>query len=259
MARLTRRPFLLSRVKIPPMKLKLLSALAVLLFMAGAVLQLAFSSSLVWAETEASIYGTQVLAGGLDLRCPLLLSSSESGMASAFITNPLDHPVPPLITAEVSRAGGMQSLSQTLPLAPHETRMVRWPVDDSDVIFGRLILVNVIQAGYGDLDPRRGFCGILIFNLFNLTGNQSLILIFAAGVALIVMGGTFWIRIHSPLDPWSDQTVKACGALAGVITLASLSALPRWWGIALALDAFALIMLSVIFTDFLLFPKSNPA
>ena len=241
------------------MKLRsfLLSLIAVLFFVAGILLQLALSSSMVWAEMEASIYGTPATGSSLNLSCPLMLSSSETGMVTAVITNSLDYQVLPVVTAEISKVGGMQNLSQTLSLAAHETQIVQWPINNSDVIFGRLILVNVIQARYSDLDPRHDFCGILVFNVFNLTGNQSLILIFISGIALILMGGTLWRYIHEPLNDAADQTIKACGGLAGVTTLAMVSALPRWWGLTLFLDAFALIMISVIFTEFLLFPRDN--
>ena len=241
------------------MKLKsfFLSLFAVLLFIIGIVLQLALSSNIVFAEIEASIYGTQMTASSLNLSCPLMLSSSESRMVTAVVTNTLDQQASPLLTAEISKAGGMQSQSQTLSLAPHETRIVQWPINNSDIIFSRLILVNVIQARDGNLDPQRGFCGILVFNLFNLTGNESLILIFVGGIAFIIVGGILWMCLHEPLDDAAEQTIKVCGALASVTTLALLSALPRWWGLTLFLDAFALIMLSVIFTDFLLFPQHN--
>ena len=235
----------------------LLSMLAALLFLAGVLLQLSLSASVVWAEVEASIYGTQMAGGGLNLNCPLMLAPSESSRVTAAITNSLDEPALPTITTEISKVGGMQSLRQTLSLAPHETRIVQWSVNPSDVIFSRLILVNVIQGRYGDLDPQHGFCGILIFNLFSLTGNESFGLMFIGGILMIIIGGTLWRRIHEPLDDSADQTIKVCGALAGVTTLALLSALPRWWGLTLFLDAFALIMLSVIFTDFLLFPQHN--
>ncbi len=241
------------------MKLRsfLLSWLAALLFLAGVLLQLSLSASVVWAEVEASIYGTQMAGGGLNLNCPLMLAPSELSRVTVSITNSLDEQVLPTITTEISKVGGLQSLRQTLSLAPHETRIVQWSVNPSDVIFGGLILVNVIQGRYGDLDPQHGFCGILVFNLFNLTGNKSFGLMFIGGIALILIGGTLWRRIHEPLDDAADQTLKACGGLAGVTALALLTALPRWWGLTLFLDAFALIMLSVIFTDFLLFPQHN--
>lgn len=237
------------------MKPAFLSLLSALLFLVGVLLQLSLSSGVVWGEVEASLYGTQVGYAGLKLNCPLLLSPSESGRVSATITNPLDQDVLPVVTAEISRADGMHRLSQTLSLAPREARVVQWPVDASDIIFGRLILVNIIQSRYGDLDPRAGSCGILVFRLFDLTGNGSLGLIFIGSLAFILLGGTLWWRQRAPLDDLAEQTLKACGGLAGVTTLATLTALPRWWGLALFLDALALIMIGVIFTEFVLFPK----
>jgi len=239
------------------MKLRLLSLPAVLLFTAGVLTQLIFSSSMVWAEMEASIFGTQITAGGLNLSCPLMLSSSESSTVIATVTNTLHEQVSPLVTTEISKSVGYQSLNEALTLAPYQTRTVAWSINDTDVIFGRLILVHVIQGGYGDLALRHGYCGILIFNLLNLSGNQSLILFVFAGLILVLAGGVLWRRIHEPLDDAADQTIKACGGLTGVTTLALFTALPRWWGLTLFLDAFALIMISVIFTDFLLFPRHN--
>jgi len=234
-----------------------LSLLAMLLFATGIFLQLSLSSGIVWGEIEASIYGSQITASGLNLKCPLMLSPSESRAVTASITNSLEEQASPLVTTEISKVAGMQSQSQTLSLAPHETQLLQWSVNPSDVIFGRLILVNVIQARYSDLEPRHGFCGILVFHLFNLTGNESLILIFIGGFVLIFVGGALWLRIHTALDDMDAQTLNACSVLAGVTTLGLLTALPRWWGLTLFLDAFALIMISVIFTEFVLFPKHN--
>lgn len=232
-----------------------LSLLAVLLFLAGVLLGFLFSGSLVWGEVEASLYGTQGRNPGLKLSCPILLSPSETGQVSATIINSIDEDVLPVVTAEISRAGGLQSLSQTVSLAPHETRVLRWPVDASDLIFSRLILVNVIQARYSDLDSHQGSCAILVVNLFNLSGVESLALILVGFFSLILLGGALWWRLHAPLDDLAESTLRACGAWAGMVALAVLTALPRWWGLTLFLDALALIMVGVIFTEIVLFPK----
>lgn len=239
------------------MKSIFLSWLSVLFFLVGVLLQLSLSSGIVWGEVEASLYGTQVGYAGLKLGCPILLSPTESGRVNATITNSLDQDVLPVVTAEISHAGGMQRLSRTLSLSPYEARIVQWPVDATDIIFGRLILVNIIQSRYSDLDPRAGSCGILVFRLFELTGNESLSLIFIGSLAFILLGGTLWWRQRAPLDDSAEQTLRACGGLAGVTTLALLAALPRWWGLTLFLNAFALIMIGVIFTEFVLFPKRS--
>ena len=239
------------------MKLRLQSLLAILLFMAGVLLQLLLSSGAVWAELEASMYGRRAAEGGLPLDCPLVLSPLESRTISVAINNSSDQPVTPMITTEISAPDGVKSQSQTLPLAAHETKFLQWRVNNSNVIFGRLILANINQGRDAELASRSGFCGILVFKLFNLTGGQSLMLFGIGSLFLILAGGILWRRIHAAGEASMDQTFKACGGLAGVSTLAFLAALPRWWGLTLFLDAFALIMLSVIFTEFLLFPKSN--
>ncbi len=231
------------------------SLLAVFLFLTGAVLQLWLSSSVVWGEVEASLHANQAGDAGLKMSCPIMLSPAETGRVSASITNSINEDVLPVVTAGISRGSGMRSLSQTVSLAPHETRVLEWPVDASDMIFGRLILVNITQARYRDLDPRQGSCGILILSLFNLTGAEALGLMLIGSLALILLGGTLWWRMRAPLDEAAESTLKACAALAGVLTLATLTALPRWWGLALFLDAFALIVSAVILTEFVLFPK----
>jgi len=238
------------------MRSRLLSLLAILLFLAGVLSQLLLSGGVVWAEVEASTYETETTGGSLSLDCPLLLSASETGMITTSIINTLDQAALPTITTKISTSGGMKNQSQTLSFAPHETRSLQWPVNGSNVIFGRLILVNVMQGRYGDLASHSSFCGVLVFSLFNLTGSQSLVLVFVGSLFLILAGGILWQGIHAP-HAAMDQTLKACGGLAGVSTLALLTALPRWWGLTLFLDAFALIMLTVILTEFLLFPKSD--
>ena len=61
------------------MKLRsfLKSLLAGLLFLGGILLQLSLSGGVVWAEVEASIYGTQTAGDGLKLSCPFMLAPSE--------------------------------------------------------------------------------------------------------------------------------------------------------------------------------------
>jgi hypothetical protein len=229
--------------------------LAVLMFLAGIAFQLILSSSLVWAQLEASIFGTQTADADLGIQCPVILAESESGLVSTAVTNSLDRDVLPVVTAEVSRGAGMQSLNETLSLAPHETRQVQWRVDAANVIFGRLILVSVVQRRYSDLESRQGACGILVFSLFNLSGAAALGLMFFGSLGLILTGGLLWWRRYAPLDDRAESTFRACSTLAGVVTVASLAALPRWWGLTILLNVVALIMLVVIFTELKLFPR----
>ncbi len=239
------------------MKTISLSLLAVLIFTAGVGSQFLFSAIVGWADLEASMYGPQTAAGVLNLQCPIMLSPAESGTVSTVISNSLDIEVLPVVTADISRASGLQSLSQTLTLAPHRTQYLQWPIDASDVIFGRLILINITQARYNILDPREGSCGIVVFSLFNLSGGETLGLIMVGSLLLILLGGAFWNRMQAPLDALAQQLFKACQALAAVTTLSDLTALLHWWVLSLTLIAIAFIMVGIILTEFVRFPDLN--
>ncbi len=231
-----------------------------LLFLAGILLELALSLGVAWGEVEASVYSIQSQAAGLEMECPLMLSPTESGVVSATITNTLDETASPNLTADISRPGGDQRLSQTLSLAPHETQTIQWPVNASDTIYGRLILVNILQSRYkglqsGELSARQGACGILLLSLLGLKGVETFRLLFAAGLALLLTGTGLWLRAHPELDEQNRSLAHAGLVLACLSTLGLLASLPRWWGWILILDSIALILMIVILTELVLFPR----
>jgi hypothetical protein len=231
-----------------------LSLLGMLIFMAGVLLELSLSGGVLWGEIEARVYTPQTGDLVLTVHCPLVLSPSESGTVSAAITNTLDEETKPMVTAEISRVDGQQQLSQTLELAAHETQTVRWTVDSSDMLFGRLILVNIVQSRYADLPSSQGACGIFVMKLFNLNGFSSFGLLFLTSLLCTLLGAGVWLHANSPLNDFGRSTTQICGIMAGLATAGLLSALPRWWGLTLFLDSVTLIVMAVILTDFVLFP-----
>ena len=231
-----------------------LSSLGVLIFLTGIFLELSLSGGVLWGEVEARGYTPQIGDLGLAVNCPLMLSPTESGTIRADITNTLDEETKPLVTAEISRIDGLQQLRQTLDLAPHETRPTRWTVDSSYTIFGRLILVNIVQSRYSNLSSRQGACGILVFNLFKLNGESSFGLLFFAALLCIMLGAALWQRVNRPLDNFHLSAAQACGIMTGMATAGMLAALPRWWGLIMFLDALTLIIMSVVLIEFVLFP-----
>ena len=225
-----------------------------LIFLAGIFLELSLSGAVLEGEIEARAYTPQIGDSGLTMKCPHMLSPTESGTVSATITNILDEETNPLVTAEISRQDGPQQLSQTLDLAPHETQTITWTVDSSDMIFGRLIVVNIVQSRYADLSPRQGACGIPVLNLFKLKGNSSFFLVFFTALLCVTLGAAVWLRAYSLLNDFRRNMAQACGTLAVMATAGLLAALPRWWGLILFFDAFTLIVVAVVLTEFVLFP-----
>jgi hypothetical protein len=236
------------------MKRFALSLLGGLIFLAGILLELSLSGGVLWGELEARTYTPQIGVAGLGVNCPFVLSPSESGKVSAAITNTLDEEASPVVTAEISRTDGEQQLSQTLTLAAHETQTLHWTVDPSEILFGRLILVNIVQSRYSDLPSRQGACGILVLSFFNLNGIQVFLLLFFTSIMITLLGAAIWLRANGPLNDLQRSMGQASMIMAGIATAGLLAALPRWWGLILFFDFITLIIMAVVLTEFVLFP-----
>lgn len=231
------------------------SLLGGLIFLAGILLELSLSGGVLWGELEARTYTPQIGDAGLAVKCPFVLSPSESGTVSAAITNTLDEETNPVVTAQISRTDGEQQPSQTLTLAAHESKTLHWTVDPSEILFGRLILVNIVQSRYRDLPSRQGACGILIMSFWNLNGIQTFILFFLTSLLTILLGAGIWLRMNRPLKDLPRSTAQASAIMAGMATAGLLAALPRWWGLILLFDFITLLIMAVILTEFVFFPR----
>ena len=231
--------------------------LGIVLFLTGVFLGLSLSSVIVWGELEASIDAMPVGAESMLLRCPLMLSFSETGNIYAEIINHTDEEIKPLVIAEIGQPYTAREIRQMFMLDAREVEVAQWSVNSSESVFGRLILVNILQSRYSNNPPRWGSCGIFLIDLFGLTGKQSFYLIFFTSIICIVIGSElFHISLKNPSET-SKKMVHAGNLLAASIIFALILSIPRWWGLALMLDAFSLLAVGVIFTDFILLPHKN--
>lgn len=239
---------------------RLLSFFGSLLFLTGIALELGISTVVADGEIEARVYSTQYNYADLPMQCPLMLAAVESGTVTATITNPIEENVSPVVTADISRAGGDRQFTQTLSLAPHETQTVQWAVDASDIIYGRLILVNITQSRYGDsptseIPARQGTCGISILGLAGLSGSNTFKLLFSASLICILAGAGLWLHANPNLDERGQSLAHASTALAVLGTIGLLTTLLRWWGLIIFSDSVALILIVVILTELVLLPR----
>jgi hypothetical protein len=237
--------------------LPLLRWLAVVLFLAGVIGGLALSGGVLWGEIEARVYTFYRAEAGVRLNCPLMISPAESGIIEAPIVNLTNQEIKPVVLAEVSHEGGARKASRTIPLGPRGIETFRLSVDRSDMIFDRLILVNVLQSSYGDNPSRLGSCGILLFSLFGLSGSQTFGSIFAFSLVCILLGSGLWLYAQRPLNDTAGGLAQAGATLAALTIAAMLSSLPRWWGFILLFDAIILLMIGVILTEFIVIPQKQ--
>ena len=226
----------------------LLSLLGALLFLAGVLAGLLLSAAVVWGESEARIYTSYNGERRLKVQCPLMLSPVESAAVSANIINSSNEEIKPVISVEVSHAKVPRKESQTFTLAPGGSETVQWTVDPSDVIFERMILVNILQSQYRDNPSRLGSCGIFILSLFGLTGAQTYALAFAASLVTMLSGAALWLYARWPLNKLATNIAQISTVLMVITILALLTTIPRLWGLTLILDLLILLIFGVIIT-----------
>ena len=234
---------------------KLKSWLGALLFLMSVLAGLALSAVVTWGQAEATLYTSFNGDTRVGIRCPLMLAPFETGRVRAMIANLTGEEIKPVVSAGISHIPGPRREDQTIVLGSGGSETVTWEVDASDVVFERLILVNILQSRYRDNPSMLGSCGILVFNLFGLTGLETLWLVVSASLAAMFSGGFIWVNSRRPLNLYSGNLVRVNTLLMIIIVLALLSMFLRWWGLTLVLDALSLLVMGVIFTDFVLFSQ----
>ena len=239
------------------LRLLLLSWLGAIIFLLGVLVGILLSGAITWSESEARIYSSFNGETSLRIKCQLILSPVETGVIQAEIVNLTGEDIKPVVTAEISHGRVPREVKQTLSLGSLKRELVQWKVDSSDVIFERVILVNVLQSRYSNNPSRSGSCGILVFSLFGLTGMQTFALVFAASLILMLFGGWLWLYARRPLDKFSGNIVQINSVVLGITILALVSTWAHWWGLALFFDALILLVMGVIITEFVLFSQRH--
>lgn len=227
---------------------RLLPALTgILLFFGGIAISLSFSATLLWGELEARLYTQQSGDRNLKIECPLVMAAWETAEIKTIVTNTLtEKSTKPQVNAFISQAQGKEArfVSETLELAPLESRAMQWTVNGSDIIFDRLILVNILQRPYNKLPSSQGACSILVYSLFGLNGVNTLYVVVASGILASVLGAIlslFWFR---PLTCALKSFAQVSILFFGLSLLGLFAALSRLWGLTMIFDAAALLAFS---------------
>ncbi len=228
--------------------------LGVLLVLAGVLLGLILSAYVTWAQSEAGLLNSYNADRALKMHCPLMLARNETGTLSATISNLTNEDITPTVSAEISHVGRMRRIDQIVPLKPGGSQKLEWTVDSTDVTYEYLILVDVLQLRYRDNPSMLGSCGILLFSLFGLSGMETFGFIVGVSLIAIWVGAMLWAKAHPTASNYSLNLARAGIVLLVITTLSLLSTFPRWWWLTLLLDAGIVLMIGVIFTEFVLFP-----
>jgi hypothetical protein len=205
--------------------------LSILLFSAGILLGLALAGSAAWADLEAKFYGfekmgDQALSG---LRCPVVMTASETGTVSVTLTDPTDKPLQLMARADISNPIQIRTERKTLSLAPGEKNQLSWAVTSDDVDLDFFIFVKVSTYPTAASPFRESTCGIVVVNLPSLTGNQVFAVTLAASLLSIAIGLVLWEVSSRPLQGRTLHITYAMRFLTVVILAQMLVSFRGWW------------------------------
>jgi hypothetical protein len=228
---------------------------AVLLFAASALVALLLFGSVVLSDLEGATFDPAIRGNAslTSLRCPLFISTSESGTARATLSNPLDRPLQYLVRVRVSQ--GFVTLFRQIdfpvPLDPGQKQTIAWEITAADAAYDWLVLVKVLQSASYPLPSRSGSCGVLVVPIPFLTGNQFFLLVFTA--TLLGMGISVWLwrAVGRATGSVRHDVSNAMIALGIMLVVGTLVGVFSSWILGLVLLTGTLLMVLTIVFYFL--------
>ena len=234
-------------------KQKILTIVGGTFFGIGIILGFILASIMVWGDLEASLFtsGNRADKSLATLKCPIVITSSETGYITAELNNPTTKPLERYLIANISEgyASLVREIRTNLPIPPEQKQKVEWKIYPEDAAFrDRVILFRVyINPRYPH--PSLGAnCGVVRLNVDGITGNQ--IVSSASFFALVSMGfGAVMVELGSRSSPnRSRNAIRNGYALAGVLIGAAIISYMGVWVLGFTLLAVSLLMVVILVT-----------
>jgi len=221
----------------------------------GVIIGLGLSGLAVWADLEASLFSSGITreAGLPSLKCPVMITADEIGIVRATIENTLDRRSTRRVFADFSQ--GYVTLireeKDLFSLEAGESRELEWTVSPEDAVYKRVILARIKSFGGYPSPDRQGSCGILVFNVKGISGDQLLVILLVTSLALMAVGIGTSGRFHSAGQRRNRRIMRAMVALAIFVILGLASTLFGWWVVGLIILVISILLLGAIISFFL--------
>jgi hypothetical protein len=240
----------------------ILRNLGVLVLSIGVLLGMMVSAVCILGDYEAVRFDASLSvlrdASLKTFRCPVLITTGETGTVTGAFKNPLDRPITLTVRAHVSNYLTLtRERTDRLPLEPGETKRLEWTVTADDVLYSNLILVKVLQFRQYPLPGRLGSCGIMVVDIPYLTGGLIVALAVAGSVVGMLGGIGLWLAGQRPLTRRGRQAANTMGALAGAVVAGMISSLLGAWMLALIVLAVNIMLIGAIIGHFASSPPSS--
>lgn len=228
-----------------------------LLLTIGIILGFILSSLMVWGDLEASLFTSGLRADKSlsTLKCPVVITTSETGTISATLKNPTEKTLERYLIANVSEgyASLVREIRTNLPIPPEEKQKVEWKIYPEDAAFNERVILFRVYINPRHPHPSLGAnCGVVKVNLQGVTGNQIV-----ASTAMLTLasigGGAAMVEFgNRPTKARSRSTINSAYALAGIVIGAGILGYLGMWVLGVGILAVAVLMLGIFVTRGLL-------
>lgn len=219
----------------------------ILLFL-GVLLGALYVGAAAWGDWEALQFDTLVAfrseKGLSTLRCPVLMTTGETGTVHVTVRNPTDRQITRTVRAYISAGDVMakREFMERVVLGPGESRRLSWEILPQDRVFDLFVLVRVYLSRSYRLPSEDAACGVLVLDLPSWRGGVLVSLVVAA--SLLCMGaGTVLSR--RGLHRASERVrwlVRNGTAMAAIVVAAIAAGFLGW----LWLETITLILLFLL-------------
>jgi hypothetical protein len=231
-------------------KFKFIQLLGTFLFSIGIALGLFLLGIMVWGDLEASLFASEMNAQKSigRLHCPIILSSYETGEITATFKNPTDKDWERFITVDVSQGfiTLKREIKTTVPIPAGGKGTASWQISHEDAAYNRIILFHIFVSARYPYPSLDGSCGVVVMNLWKLTGIQILMLITITALVCIILGIFLWKKSVTPYNDQDWYGIKAMYALAIFITVGLVIGYFGAWVVALLCLAVSVLMVGII-------------
>jgi hypothetical protein len=213
-------------------KKKLLQTLGVIFFSVGVLVGIALFVFMNWAYMEAYFFFGYIAPADqplTTLRCPVLMTSGETGAVTASLTNDTSRDISPAVQIELSYYGAATLSKTNYPIGAGETRTIRWPVTKEDVVFGDLIMARVYVYSTYTLPSRSNTCGTVVVDLPGVSGTDLFAILLAASLGCLAAGWGLWFAGSRPLQENGLIAFRALVFFTSVVILGILAGCFGWW------------------------------
>lgn len=227
----------------------------IVIFFFGLLLGLSFHALTAWADFEAFLFDTSLSADKRlsSMRCPSMISPSETGVVTATFKNSLDRQAKLSIRMHSTKGSVilMEEKTDQVVFQPGESRRMQWEVPAEDAAYGGVVLVRVYQFRLYPLISHTGTCGILVVNFLGLPGAVTTALWVISALVAMAAGAYLWAKtIAVPMRRGLDDRY-AVSALGILITAGMASSLLGQWVVALGLLILVVLAIVVILASML--------